>query len=102
MNGKYWPQCDACWSLRKEKGSKYTTNYVQRWVMNIQMAIECREKSELIATDKQAIMDLLKTQCKYQTIDGTELMVEAKSQLKYTTPMDWIHSTLPKTSISSL
>ena len=60
MNGKDGPQCDTCWNLRKEKGLKSTTDYVNRWVIKIYMSIEGREKSELMATNKEAIMDLLK------------------------------------------
>ena len=59
------------------------------------MAIERRENSELMANDKEAIMDILKPQCKYLTSDGTELMVEAKAHIKYITHMKGIQSALP-------
>ena len=59
------------------------------------MDIECRDKSELMATDKEAIIDILKIQHKYRTTDGTELMFEAKDQLKYIIHMEGIHSDLP-------
>ena len=31
MSSKVGPQCDTCWNLHKEKGSKSTTNYMKRW-----------------------------------------------------------------------
>ena len=38
-------------------------------------------------------MDLLKTQRKYITPNGMELMVESEAHLKYITHMEGIHST---------
>ena len=61
INGKDGPPCDSCWNLRKDKGSKSTTDYVKRWGIKIQISIELREKSELMATDKDAIIDVLST-----------------------------------------
>ena len=95
MNGKYRPQCDTYWNLRKYKVSKYTTNYVKIQGINIQMVIERRKKSELMAPNKEAIMDIIKAQCKYLTPDDTELTVEAKAQLKYITYMEVIKYALP-------
>ena len=94
INGKDGPKCDTCWNLRKEKGSKYTTDYVKIWGINIWMAIERSKNSELMATDKEAIMDLLKTKYRYLTTDGMELMVEAEAQIKYITQMEGIHFNL--------
>ena len=54
------------------------------------MATEQKEKSELVATDKEVIMDLLKIQRKYITPNGTELMVESKAHLKYITHLEGI------------
>ena len=59
------------------------------------MVIERRKKSELMAPDKESIMDLIKAQCKYLTPDDTELMVESKAQIKYITHMELIHYALP-------
>ena len=31
MSSKVGPQCDTCWNLHKEKGSKSAKKYVKRW-----------------------------------------------------------------------
>ena len=48
-----------------------------------------------MATKKEDIMDLLKTQHKYLTPEGTEPMVESETHLKYITHIAVIHSSLP-------